>query len=125
MFHPSKQGFTVLLYSILKFKYSSIHPCYTLHSNKRNRKLTVSRSMRLCYSGGLSSLSLSTTSHQFSLSVLTTSPPAAACTSIQYSRHNHISISYVRLLSLNQFHHFRLNHFKIHFVDNEFEKIIA
>jgi hypothetical protein len=38
---------------------------------------------------------------------------------------SHISISYVNLLSLIQFHYFRLNHFKIYFVDNELEKIIT
>jgi hypothetical protein len=36
---------------------------------------------------------------------------------LQHLAHNHIS-----LLSPSQHHHSRLNHFKIHFVDNEFEK---
>jgi hypothetical protein len=42
--------------------------------------------------------------------------------SLQYLAHNHISISHVSLLSPSQHHHFRLNHFRIYFVNNEFEK---
>jgi hypothetical protein len=42
--------------------------------------------------------------------------------SLQHIGHNHISISQVSLLSPSQHYHFRINHFKIYFVDNEFEK---
>jgi hypothetical protein len=38
--------------------------------------------------------------------------------------HNYININYVSLLSLSQHHHSRLNHFRIYFVYNKFEKII-
>jgi hypothetical protein len=41
-----------------------------------------------------------------------------------FSSH-HISITHVSLLSPSQHHHYRLNHFKIHFVDNEFEETIV
>jgi hypothetical protein len=41
---------------------------------------------------------------------------------LQYLAHSHISISHISLLSPNQQNHSRLNHFRIHFVDNEFEK---
>jgi hypothetical protein len=37
---------------------------------------------------------------------------------LQYPTHSHIS-----LLSSSQHHHFRLNHFRIYFMRNEFEKI--
>jgi hypothetical protein len=37
---------------------------------------------------------------------------------LQYLTHSHIS-----LLSSSQYHHFRLNHFRIYFMRNEFEKI--
>jgi hypothetical protein len=33
-----------------------------------------------------------------------------------------ISITYISILSVSQHHHYRLNHFKIYFVDNKFEK---
>jgi hypothetical protein len=39
---------------------------------------------------------------------------------LQHSAHSHINI---RFLSLSQHHHFRLNYFRIHLVDNELEKI--
>jgi hypothetical protein len=42
--------------------------------------------------------------------------------SLQYPTNSHISISYVSLLSNSQHHHYRLDHFRIYFVDNEFEK---
>jgi hypothetical protein len=64
-------------------------------------------------------------SHQFSFFLLTTSASAASCTSLQYPTHNHISISHVSLLFLIQHHYFTLNHFKIYFLDNEFEKTIV
>jgi hypothetical protein len=35
------------------------------------------------------------------------------------------STSVILVFSLSQHHHSRLNHFKIYFVDNEFEKAIA
>jgi hypothetical protein len=38
------------------------------------------------------------------------------------SRLQHLAHSHIILLSLSQHHHFRLNHFKIHFVDNKFKK---
>jgi hypothetical protein len=38
---------------------------------------------------------------------------------LQHLAHSHISII---LLSLSQHHHFSLNHFRIYFMDNEFEK---
>jgi hypothetical protein len=41
---------------------------------------------------------------------------------LQQSAHIHINISHVSLLSLSQHHPSRLNHFRIHFMDNEFEK---
>jgi hypothetical protein len=41
---------------------------------------------------------------------------------LQYLVHSHINISHVSLLSPHQHHHSRLNHFKIYFVDNKFEK---
>jgi hypothetical protein len=37
----------------------------------------------------------------------------------------HIHISHIIILSHSQHHYFRLNNFKIYFVDNKFEKIIA
>jgi hypothetical protein len=40
------------------------------------------------------------------------------CISLHQSIQSHISI-----LSLSQHHHYRLNYFKIYFVDNKFEKI--
>jgi hypothetical protein len=70
------------------------------------------------------SLSLSTMPHHFSLSLLTTTDPVVVCTSLQHSAYSHISIRHINiLLSVN--HYSRLNYFRIHFVDNEFEKIIA
>jgi hypothetical protein len=44
---------------------------------------------------------------------------------LQLLAYSHISIRYIRLLFLSQHHHFRLNHFKIYSIDNEFEKIIV
>jgi hypothetical protein len=41
---------------------------------------------------------------------------------LQHLAFSHISISYISILSSNQHHHSRFNHFKIYFVDNEFEK---
>jgi hypothetical protein len=41
------------------------------------------------------------------------------------SRLRHLVHTYISLLSISQHHHFRLNPFRIHFVDNEFEKIIV
>jgi hypothetical protein len=41
---------------------------------------------------------------------------------LQHPTHTHISISHVSLLSPNEHHHSRLNHFRTHFMDNEFEK---
>jgi hypothetical protein len=70
-------------------------------------------------------ISLSTMPHQFSLSLSTISVPAAAYTSLHHPVHSYISISHIRLLSLSQHHHSRLNHFRIYFVDNEFEKTIT
>jgi hypothetical protein len=51
------------------------------------------------------------------LSLSSTSALVAVCTSLQYPAYSHVS-----LLSPSQHHHFRLNHFIIHFMDNEFEK---
>jgi hypothetical protein len=41
---------------------------------------------------------------------------------LQHSVHSHISISHISLLSPNQHHQLRHNHFRIHFMDNEFEE---
>jgi hypothetical protein len=49
-------------------------------------------------------------------SLLTTNAPVASI---------HIHISHIIILSHSQHHYFRLNNFKIYFVDNKFEKIIA
>jgi hypothetical protein len=38
---------------------------------------------------------------------------------LQLSVHNYISISHISLLSPRQHPYFRLNHFRIYFVDNE------
>jgi hypothetical protein len=42
--------------------------------------------------------------------------------SLEYLAHNHISISHVSLISPGQYYHFRLNHFRIYFMGNKFEK---
>jgi hypothetical protein len=44
--------------------------------------------------------------------------------SLQHLTYSHISIRYISLLSPSQHHPFRINHFRIHFVDSEFEKTI-
>jgi hypothetical protein len=41
------------------------------------------------------------------------------------SRLQHLAHSHITLLPPNQHHHSRLNHFRIHFMDNEFEKTIV
>jgi hypothetical protein len=43
-------------------------------------------------------------------------------TSLQHPAHSYISISHVSLLSPSQHHYSKLNHFRIHFVGNKFEK---
>jgi hypothetical protein len=43
---------------------------------------------------------------------------------LQYPTHSYININHISLLSPNQHYNFKLNHFRIHFVDNKFEKII-
>jgi hypothetical protein len=58
------------------------------------------------------------TSRHFSLSLSTTSDPTGVY-SIQLTA---TSTSVTLAFSPNQHHYFRLNHFRIHFVDNEFEK---
>jgi hypothetical protein len=40
----------------------------------------------------------------------------------QHLAHSRISINHISLLSSNRHHYFRLNHFRIYFMDNEFEK---
>jgi hypothetical protein len=64
------------------------------------------------------SISLLITSHQLSLSLLTISALAAVCTNLQHSTHSHISLVFP-----SQHHYSRLNHFRMYFVDNKFEKI--
>jgi hypothetical protein len=58
------------------------------------------------------SIFLSTTPHQLSFPLSTTSAPAVVCTSLHHPVHSHISISHVSLLRPSQHHHFRLNHFR-------------
>jgi hypothetical protein len=53
-----------------------------------------------------------------------TSSLATVFTSLKYPAYNHISISHISFISPNQLYYFRLNHFRIHFVDNKFEKKI-
>jgi hypothetical protein len=43
---------------------------------------------------------------------------------LQHLAHSHISISHINVLFTSQHHHSRLNHFRIYFMDNEFEKKI-
>jgi hypothetical protein len=43
---------------------------------------------------------------------------------LELSAHSHINIGYISIFSLNQHYYSRLNHFKIYFVDNKFDKII-
>jgi hypothetical protein len=43
---------------------------------------------------------------------------------LQHLAHSHISITHNRLLCLSQHHHFKLNYFRIYFLDNKIEKII-
>jgi hypothetical protein len=42
----------------------------------------------------------------------------------QHLAHTHISISHINILFISQHHYYRLNHFRIYFMDNEFEKKI-
>jgi hypothetical protein len=43
---------------------------------------------------------------------------------LYYSVYSYISINHVSLFSFTQYHHFRLNNFRIYFMYNKFEKII-
>jgi hypothetical protein len=43
---------------------------------------------------------------------------------LQLPAHSYINIRHINLLSPNQQHHSILNYFRIHFVDNKFEKTI-
>jgi hypothetical protein len=45
--------------------------------------------------------------------------------SLKYSVHSHISITHINFVSLSQLYYFTLNYFKIYFIENKLEKIIA
>jgi hypothetical protein len=68
-------------------------------------RLTVSHS-RLCHVNFLSPLA----HHGFN-------------SRLQLPAHSHIRISHISILSPTQHPHFRFNHFRIYFMDNEFKKI--
>jgi hypothetical protein len=55
----------------------------------------------------------------------TTDTLTAVYISLQYPINSYISITHISLLFFSQHHYYRLNNFRIYFVDNEFEKIIT
>jgi hypothetical protein len=76
--------------------------------------------MFVCWSAGFSARTLSYFYSLIFVYVMLND----STSSLQHLTYSHISIKYISLLSLSQHHPSRINHFRIHFVDSEFEKTI-
>jgi hypothetical protein len=82
--------------------------------------------MFVCWSAGFSARTLSYFYSLIFVYVMLTFSHTCynSTSSLQHLTYSHISIKYISLLSLSQHHPSRINHFRIHFVDSEFEKTI-